>query len=433
MNDAAPFPSYDAALDWLYSTQLFGIKLGLETTRRLITVLEAWPAEGVDILHVAGTNGKGSVCAFLDRLFREDGHSVGVFTSPHLVEFTERFRIDGGQIPRETVTALISEIRNATKDWETSPTFFEMVTAMALAWFKRQGVGVIILETGMGGRLDSTNAVPSTISIITRVDLDHQKWLGETLAEIAREKAGIMKPGVPVLSVPQAPEAMEVLEEMARRKGSPLSVITQPYEGPVGLAGSHQLIHAALAAAAWQRSMGAELGETQKAALAGTHLDGRFHPLTRAGAPADLAQADYILDGAHNPAAARRLVKTWREIYGDERAILVCGALGDKDADAMVRELGVITDLIFPAPVNNPRARTQQEMAWTIQRYAPGKLAPECVWEDAGTVGHLLERAATYLDAQGRRYRILVTGSLFLVGEALAHLTKSASPRKSAQ
>lgn len=425
MSEHQPFPSYEAALDWLYGTQLFGIKVGLETTRKLVEALGAWPGEDVLVYHVAGTNGKGSVCAFIDRLCRARGLRTGLYTSPHLVDFTERFRIDGNAMPRETAVELLAQVRTLVEGWDPHPTFFEIVTAMALAWFKREGVEAIVLETGMGGRLDSTNVVRPTTSLITKIDLDHQKWLGDTLGEIAAEKAGIIKRGVPVYTLPQAPEVMEVLVDTARRAGSDLTVISEPYDGPVGLAGSHQPLHAAMAVELFYGHHHDALPEEQARALRETQLDGRFQALDAEGKPVALPQARFILDGAHNPAAAARLAKTWREVYGDERATLVCGVLSDKDADDIVRELGVIANQVIPAPIGSPRAFTPEEMAWTIQRYAPGKLAPESAWKGAANVGELLERL------EGGR--VLVAGSLYLVGETLAYLRGSGPIRKTSQ
>lgn len=426
------FTTYQEALDWLYNTQTFGIKLGLEPTRRLLTELDAWPAENCTVFHVAGTNGKGSVCAFLDSLLRACEERTALFTSPHLVDFCERFRVDGVPMPHETAIELLSQLRALVADWEAHPTFFEIVTAMGLAWFKRQGATALVLETGMGGRLDSTNAVEADYSFITRIDLDHQKWLGETLAEIAAEKAGIIKPGGQVFSLPQMPEVVEVLEATARKQSANLTMVTEPYAGPVGLAGSHQPLHAAMALEAILLDYGGHLVDdpTLARALAETRMDGRFQTLDREFQPTDFAGARFILDGAHNPAAARRLAQTWREIYGnEERALILFGALGDKDADEMVRELEPIASQFVPVPVSSPRALTADELSWIVRRHATGKLAPEALWQDAASSAEVLDR----LIAAKLSPRILVTGSLFLVGNILAHLRGVEQPRKTAQ
>ena len=224
-------------LDWLYSTQLFGVKLGLENTARLLRELEL-PAAGQKFIHVAGTNGKGSVCAFVHSLLNAAGASVGLFTSPHLIQFRERIRDQERMINREETAQGLARLRDKVKDWDPHPTFFELTFVLAMEWFARRQTEWVVLETGMGGRLDATNALLPEVTVITSVSLDHQQVLGHTLAEIATEKAGIIKPGVPVLTVKQAPEVMEVISRVARQRGAPLTIITTPVRGyELGLAG----------------------------------------------------------------------------------------------------------------------------------------------------------------------------------------------------
>ncbi|PYJ44556.1 MAG: bifunctional folylpolyglutamate synthase/dihydrofolate synthase, partial [Verrucomicrobia bacterium] len=175
--------NYREALAWLYSTQRHGIKLGLENIRRLLGELElSFPAQ---VIHVAGTNGKGSVCAMAEAICRAAGHLTGLFTSPHLVSFRERIQVDGEMIAEEKVANGLTEIRDLISTWDPHPTFFEIATALALRHFDKTGCEILILETGMGGRLDATNAVPSSVSVITPIDFDHEKWLGYSIAEIA--------------------------------------------------------------------------------------------------------------------------------------------------------------------------------------------------------------------------------------------------------
>ena len=213
--------NYREALAWLYATQRFGIKLGLENIERLLGTLAlvetrapqdriaALPSSAFrlvsecTVIHVAGTNGKGSVCAMIDAICRAAGHRTGLFTSPHLVTFCERIRVRGDMISEDAVARGLSEIRERTRAWDPHPTFFEIVTALALKHFQQERCEVVILETGMGGRLDATNAVQSSVSVITPIDLDHEKWLGHSIAGIAGEKAGIIKLHTPVISAPQ--------------------------------------------------------------------------------------------------------------------------------------------------------------------------------------------------------------------------------------
>src|SRR5205085_12270695 len=204
-----------------YSRQRFGIKLGLENIQRLLDeccsgvgkpgrcfasvtgVKRPASASTPKVIHVAGTNGKGSVCAMIDSICRAQGYRTGLFISPHLVTFRERIRVNGEMISEEAVADGLTTIRHLLAGWDPHPTFFEIITALALKHFRDANIDIAILETGLGGRLDATNAVQSDVSVITPIGIDHEEWLGHTLREIAGEKAGIIKPGVPVVSASQ--------------------------------------------------------------------------------------------------------------------------------------------------------------------------------------------------------------------------------------
>ncbi len=242
--------AYHETLSWLYRTQLFGIKLGLDNVQRLLNAL-ALPDKRQRILHVAGTNGKGSVCAMIAAICREDGYRTGLFTSPHLVTYRERIQVNGEMISPNDVASNLAFIRDLTRDWDPHPTFFELTTALALLHFKKQACDIVVLETGLGGRLDATNAVAPVVSVITPISLDHQKWLGHTLAEIAGEKAGIIKHNVPVVSAAQDPVAERVIRARATECNAPLEIVTQSYTtDSLELAGSYQRRNAAVAIAA---------------------------------------------------------------------------------------------------------------------------------------------------------------------------------------
>src|SRR5437588_2704036 len=233
--------TYKEALSWLYSLQRFGIKLGLENIRRLLHELSrsggfqaavgdleiAFPWK---VIHVAGTNGKGSVCAMIDSICRAQGYRTGLFASPHLVLFRERIRVNGEMVSEDSVADDLTEIRNLVADWDPHPTFFEVTTALALKRFSGAKLDVVILETGIGGRLDATNAIQSDVSVITQIDFDHEEWLGNTLAEIASEKAGIIKPGISVVSAPQRPDAEQVIRTRAAECKAPLQFVTEHYD-----------------------------------------------------------------------------------------------------------------------------------------------------------------------------------------------------------
>jgi dihydrofolate synthase/folylpolyglutamate synthase len=384
--------NYPEALAWLYSTQQFGIKLGLENTHRLLAVLDH-PERAGRFLHVAGTNGKGSTCAMLDSVLRAAGHRTGLYTSPHLVDFRERIRVNGEMIPEVDVARILTRLRDATSGWDHAPTYFELSTVLALRHFADAGAEFVVLETGMGGRLDSTNAVMPMVSVITPIAMDHAQWLGDTLAKISAEKAGILKPGVPAVSAAQEPEAAAVLEARAREVGAPLEFVREPLDLPLGLGGSHQKGNAALAMAAL-RAAGISISDVAlRQGLATVQWPGRFQKLGDR----------FVLDGGHNPHAAAQLVRTWREEFGEERPVVIFSALGDKDYPAMLTTLVAIAGELWIVPVRSARA-TEPE---TLAGAAP---MPARIFES-------LETALTEAARQDRR--VLVTGSLFLVGEAL--------------
>jgi len=413
-----PSLSYKQALVWLYSLQRFGIKLGLENTERLLRELHislgsarasravsgASPetSAAAKIIHVAGTNGKGSVCAMIDSILRAQGYRTGLFTSPHLVTFRERIRVNGEMVSEDVVANGLMTIRNLIADWDPHPTFFEVTTALALKCFSEASSDVVILETGLGGRLDATNAVQSDVSVITPIDFDHEKWLGNTLAEIAGEKAGIIKPQVPVVSAPQRPEAEKVLRVRASECGAPLEFVTGAYEQTaIALAGSYQKQNAALAIAALR---GAKVDISDESVV---------HGLARAKFPARFQYWDEhtIIDGAHNPAAARALAETWRENFGDQKATLILAVLSDKDLRGICDALAPIANSLLLPKIRSERAAAPEELAKVISTLTPS--LPYCITPSLGEALTL---------AHAKPNPILITGSLHFAGEVLAHL-----------
>ncbi|MDD5349883.1 MAG: bifunctional folylpolyglutamate synthase/dihydrofolate synthase [Chthoniobacteraceae bacterium] len=403
--------TYKEAIAWLYATQPVGIKLGLENITRLVRALgiDPAPAHGPVIFHIAGTNGKGSVCAMLDAICRAAGKRTALFTSPHLVTFRERIRVNGAPIPEADIAAGLTRIREIVSGWPAHPTFFELTTALALAWFQEQRAEVIVLETGLGGRLDATNALTPAVTAITSLSMDHRQYLGETLAAIAAEKAGIFKPGVPAVSTPQPPEAARVLEETAARVGASFAWAAEPVTREVALAGSHQRLNAALALAILEA---ARMPIPQAAITQGLQSviwPGRFQ---RIAGPTGIP---LILDGAHNESAASRLVQTWAEVYGEERPVLLLGVLRDKDVPAICRELAPLAAEFVVTPVHSIRTCDAPALAQCVRAAAP---ATPCLEVRSAAEG--LQRAQAAAQASGRR--VLITGSLFLVGEVLALL-----------
>lgn len=407
--------TYPEAVRWLYGTQLHGINLGLEGITHLLHGLQVPLASAAAprFFHVAGTNGKGSVCAMLDSICRAAGYRTGLFISPHLVSFRERIKVDGEMIGENEAAAGLSEIRNLIAGWKNPPTFFEIVTALALTHFARSKVEIVVLETGLGGRLDATNVVTPMVSVITPIDLDHQQWLGHTPAEIAMEKAGIIKPAVPVISAPQTEEVLSVLTQIAAHREAPFNLVMTPIgEVPIGLRGAHQRWNAALAIHALSVSELPVPDEAIVRGLAEVQWPGRFQ----------VVDEHLVLDGAHNPAAARQLVETWRETFGEERATLILGVLKDKDAAGICQTLAPIAARVFAVPVRSERSLAPQEV---LPAFASLAAKLEC------TMYPNVARALAVAEAWPEK--ALVTGSLFLVGEVLEQMQGGGDGMPSAQ
>lgn len=393
--------NYREALAWLYGTQRFGIKLGLENIERLLRALNV-PAPEQRFVHVAGTNGKGSVCAMIDAICRAQGYHTGLFTSPHLVTYRERIRVDGHMITEEKVAEGLAQIRSLTRDWEPHPTFFEITTALALIHFKECCCDVIALETGLGGRLDATNSVQPVVSVITPIGYDHQSWLGHTLEEIAGEKAGIIKAGIPVVSAAQEPAAEKVLRGRAAECGTPLQIVSESYETtPLSLTGAHQKQNAALAIAAL-RAGGIDVSEEAIArGLASVDWPARFQRWDERT----------IIDGAHNPAGAKILAQTWREIFGHQGATLILAVLSDKDVAGICQALAPITASAILPTIRTERALPPAELATVLS-----SITPSPHYSITPSLRDALDQA------RQRSNPILLTGSLHFAGEALATL-----------
>jgi len=394
---------YREAIDWLFSTQMFGIKLGLDGPRHLLKESLAYPAHGVQVIHVAGTNGKGSTCAMLDSIARACGKRCGLFTSPHLIDYRERIKVAGREIPEDACAAMLTDLRAICDRMETHPTFFEITLALAMRWFKQCECEVIILETGMGGRLDATTAVPADVCVITPIGLDHMQWLGDTLEKIAKEKAGIFVPGKPIISSPQTPGVQSVLEMEANELRAPIEFISEPLLGyPMALAGDHQKWNAALAVAALHRAGMNLSADSVRYGLSAIEWPGRF----------EVIRPGIVLDGAHNPQSAGVLAATWHECYPGKKAALVFSAVGGKDIPGILEILAPLASQIFICPVDTPRAVTPNELADCLPDGAP----PHDVFPDF---------QSAFEAARSLGGPVLVAGSLFLVGEARAYLTDS--------
>ncbi len=420
-------------LERLYRRQAFGIKPGLEPVRRLCRLLGD-PQARLAPIHIAGTNGKGSTAAIVEAVLRVARLRPGLYTSPHLVRFQERIRIDG----QDVEDALLAEVLEKCE--AVAPqvlaeighdlTFFEISTAMAFLCFVQSDVRLAVVETGLGGRLDATNVVEPLVSVITRIGMDHEQYLGNTIEKVAGEKAGIIKRGRPVVSGPQVPEAEAVLRRVAREQGAPFllapdvvsvrgmgavspgqKVQIETQGGWVGQAvlpldGPHQLENLGIALATLEQVLGV-LGislpfEVVREGLAAVRWRGRFEQL----------QADPIViaDAAHNPDGARALVKALRG-RKHRRVILVTGMCVDKDVDAVVSELARVAGFVYCVPISNPRGILPGRLTAGFARH--GVSASEMP---------SVEEALKCAKAQAREQNVpvVVAGSIFLLGDLLA-------------
>lgn len=441
------FSTFNSAMKWLYArTNIERLRpsrvdpesFKLDRMRELLAKLDD-PHMELRAVHVAGTNGKGSVVAMLGSCLANSGYAVGSFTSPHLVSVTERIAINNEPVNEEAFTSLISKVGHAAEAVDKSrkklgeATFFEIVTAAAFLHFAEQAVDVAILETGMGGRLDATNVVQPTVSAITRIGLDHRQFLGDTAEAIAAEKAGIIKPGAPALTVPQEPGVLEVLREHAEKAGTTLEVLgdelefsqrfeASPKLGPhmrVGLTtqtsmfehvavpmpGEHQAANCGLVLAVVDRlrRVGLELPEISVIdGLAATKLAGRMEIIR--------GEPRVLLDGAHNPESLAALVKSIGAHVPYDSMVMVFGCAADKDIDAMLERVETVGDkVIFTKAAGNPRAADPVELARRFEaRSSKMFQVAESLEEALG----IARRAASRDDL------VCVTGSFYLIGEA---------------
>ncbi|MCX6899521.1 MAG: bifunctional folylpolyglutamate synthase/dihydrofolate synthase [Verrucomicrobia bacterium] len=418
--------TYEQTVEYLYGIQLFGIKLGLHNIRALLALMgnphETPPLVG-RFIHIAGTNGKGSVAAMLNAIGQRAGLRVGLYTSPHLVSFCERIQVNNQPITEADVVRLVSEIRPlmqrvAEMPEHAHPTFFEAITAIALRYFQERRCDLVVWETGMGGRLDATNIVPPLVSVITNVQNDHATYLGDTIAKIAVEKAGVIKPGVPVVTAASDPVALEVISRIAAEARAPLTVVRPGdcellgedlrgqqvrmggMECAIPLLGVHQVVNAMTAVTAARLALKVS-DEMIREGLARTRWPGRFHVMP--GKPT------VVLDGAHNSAAAEVLGATLEQHFRGQRLTMILGILRDKDREGICRALAPRATEVLTVRVPSERTTSPGELAEICRRAAPGVPV-----RNANTVAAALEECSE------RDGVVLVAGSLYLVGETLA-------------
>jgi dihydrofolate synthase / folylpolyglutamate synthase len=419
--------TYQESLDYLTSLGRFGIKLGLERTEALLRELGN-PQDLFQGVLVAGTNGKGSVCAMMASVLQAAGYRVGLMPKPHLVSYTERIQVDQRPIAEDDFAALLTELQPAINKVAADlgpPTEFEILTSAALYYFARASIDLLVCEVGLGGRLDSTNVLDLGVSVITNIALDHTQYLGSTLEAIAAEKAGILKPDSIAITGAQTP-ALAVIEAAAQKQQIPLLRLGQEIEltaidkewagvqatvtTPVGsyrdlripLLGLHQADNAALAVAAIDglRSRGWEISDgALRDGLARTRWPGRLEVLDR--------NPIVLVDGAHNPAGLERSLATVQKLAKDRPLVIVFGAMKDKDLPAMLAQLRATRAPVIFSAIDWHRAASPADLA--AQFGAPA--------ETAASSGEALVRAREQV---GRDGIVFVCGSLYLVGEVIA-------------
>lgn len=414
-------------LDYLYGLERHGIKPGLERISALLAALGN-PQGSFKAVHVAGTNGKGSVSAMTASVLDTAGFKTGLYTSPHLSRFNERILVAGKPITDGELRDRTREVKAALKKAGLEgTTFFEFTTALAFLHFKKNKVDFAVVETGMGGRYDATNLVMPMVSVITNIGLDHTAWLGSTIKDIAREKAGIIKPGVPTVTGETGRAALSVIRASAKKAGSPLYVSGRDFfaEGTassfcysglqgglaglkLGLLGPHQVRNAAcaLAAAEALRSFGVSIPAAAiRKGLRQANWPGRFETVSKRPA--------VILDGAHNPAGARALKEALSTVKR-RRLILVIGIMSDKEVGGILKELVSLSDHVILTRPEGKRSAELPVLERAASRY--GKLV-------AGT-DNVVDACKMALSIASPRDAICVTGSLFTVGEAREFLLK---------
>ena len=415
----------------------------LDRMRDLLTAIGN-PQDSVAMVHVAGTVGKGSTVAMLSSMLRGNGYAVGEFTSPHLTNIRERIVVNNEMIREDAFVAALSEVVAAADEHNLEPTFFELMTAIGFKFFADEAVDIAVIETGLGGRLDSTNVINPILTLITEIDLDHINILGTTVEEIAKEKAGIFKKSIPAICAAQTPEVNAVLKECAEQTNTSIAIIGDDIEFssrfgggpdghqhtricliteetnymhiPVPLDGEHQAKNCALAIAAMDqlKKLGYTVDElTMYDNLAKTEIEGRMEMVWQ--------RPRILVDGAHNPSSLTKLMKSVGAHIPYDSMICIFGCCQDKDVEEMLHRVSLGADkIIFTQAKGNQRAAEPKKLQKTFAEMS-GKMT-----QIADTLEEALEIAA---QASSRDDLICVTGSFYLVGEAKTHLKELEAKR----
>ena len=395
---------YKEAIKQLEKFKKFGSQLGLSRVRKLLNEIGN-PQKNLKVIHVAGTNGKGSVCAMVSQILISAGYTVGTYTSPELIDIRERFQVNLKKIPKKTFAELISKYHKKAEKFKCTP--FEFLTAIAFEYFKEQKVNYAVVEVGLGGRLDATNIPKPIVSVITNVDLEHTEILGKTIEAIAREKAGIIKKGVPVVTAAKG-KSLNVIKEVSSKKKAPLIIVRKPYPFELNLNGDFQKINAAVA---FEVSKILKINENiARDALKKVKWPGVFEIHKN--------KFKIILDSAHNPAGIKAIVKEVEKIK-HKKLILVFGSLGTKNYRQMLKYLSKVTDFYIFTKPKSERALSPLILAESIGSFNVA------ITDSIKEAIKLAEKIA------GRNDLILVTGSHYLVGPVLKSFNQQFSQLKS--
>lgn len=413
--------TYQEALDYLSGTQMAGGRLGLDRVRALLSRLEH-PEQKLRFVHVAGTNGKGSTAALLDSCLRQAGYRVGLYTSPHLTRYNERFRVNGVPISDGTLAEIMARVKSAADRMTESPSQFELLTCAAFLCFLEAGCEIVVLEVGLGGRLDATNVIPvPEAAVITRIGLDHTEMLGSTIEAIAREKAGIVKPGGTVVLGDRNPAVTEEVAEICRRQGADLRLarppcaLTQSLEGQLfawgpypelrlSLLGPHQLQNAAAALETLEilRSRGWRISpQALRAGLASAVWPGRLELAAR--------RPDILIDGGHNPQCAEAAAEALRVHYPGKKCRFLLGVLADKDVDGILRALLPLAEEVAAVTPQSSRALPAEHLCQRLEKSFRFRRAS--AYASPAQALEALRRGAGPEDV------ICVCGSLYMIGE----------------
>lgn len=385
-------------IEKIENSRRFGNLPGVEVTKRMLAALGN-PQEGLAFIHVAGTNGKGSTCAFLTNILTKAGMKCGCFTSPHLIHFEERITVDQQMIPKEAVTRLGNELLSI--DFGVTPTMFDYCLVMAVLYFKECGCDVAVMETGLGGRLDSTNALGNpNVAVITRIGYDHMAILGNTLTEIASEKAGILKDGVPAVFAPQKEEALAVLRKHPGTLVSREDMEKVAFMKP-GLMGAYQLENGAAAMLAAQKFL-SQIGFDEERADAA--IEAGIHTAIWKGRMEILSREPYLMvDGAHNSNGIHALKTSLMKLYPDEKFHFVMGVMADKDYEKMIEELlPLAIDFVTVTPESS-RALQAESLAEKIR--------------SQGIPARSMASVADVLTLPRVGEKTIALGSLYFIGE----------------